>query len=142
MATLANVNEWAPIAVSVNPVSEASLFFCAFIVIWKRVRIEMASLLILLILVYLALQHEGHLQLLGIVGQLLVAWPLGEIFAVTGAEGNGAERGGLAGRCRRRPGYTDGRNAIDSAVQPSRQCDVTWFGAGSCAIGIAFTADI
>ena len=48
----------------------------------------------------------------------------------------------LASRCRRRPGYTDGRNLIDPAVQPSRQFDDTWFCAGSCAIGIVFAADI
>ncbi len=94
MTTLSNINEWAPIAVSANPAFEAGLFFSAFILIWKRVRIEMAPLLVLLLLVYLALQHERHLQLLGVVGPLLVACPLGEMFAVTGAERNGSGRGG------------------------------------------------
>ena len=85
MTTLSNIDEWMPIAVSASPIFEAGLFFSAFILIWKRVRVEVAPLLILLLLVYLALQHERHLQLLGIVGPLLVAQPLGETFGAPAA---------------------------------------------------------
>jgi hypothetical protein len=88
MKTLSGIGEWAPMNVATDPAFEIALLAGIFVLLWKRVRLSLLPLLLLLLLVDLSLHHVRHLLLFGVVAPLLIAQPLAE--ALEGQKANAA----------------------------------------------------
>jgi hypothetical protein len=82
MTTLSGIGEWAAMNVASDPLFEVALLAGVFILIWKRVRVALLPLLLLLLLIDMSLHHVRHLLLFGIVAPLLIAEPLGEALGI------------------------------------------------------------
>jgi hypothetical protein len=81
MTTLAGVTEWGPLTPIDNRLFEAALLGGAAALIRARARTPALHLLLLLVLADLALEHQRHVLLFGIVAPLLIAQPLGDALA-------------------------------------------------------------
>ena len=78
MGTLSGIGEWAPMDVTRNLPFEAALLAGVFILVWKRVRVALLPLLLLLLVTDMSLHHVRHLMLFALVAPLVIAEPLGE----------------------------------------------------------------
>ncbi|HEX4198655.1 MAG TPA: hypothetical protein VHZ26_14550 [Caulobacteraceae bacterium] len=86
MRTLSGIGEWAAMNVAADPAFETALLAGLFVLLWKRVRLPLLSLLLLLLLVDLSLRHVRHVLLFGVVAPLLIAQPLAEALGGAKAE--------------------------------------------------------
>ncbi|WP_293367851.1 hypothetical protein, partial [Phenylobacterium sp.] len=85
MKSLAHIGEWAPASfASVGPL-EAALLAGLFVALTRPLRLPALRAALLLLLLYLALQHVRYEQMLGVVGVLILAGPMAQAF------GQGAE---------------------------------------------------
>ncbi len=80
MESLPLITEWQPTQLSRQPGFMLLLLGMLFLAFRKTIRIPVVRLILLVALLFLAFQHVRHQALLGIVGVLLVAKPLGETF--------------------------------------------------------------
>jgi hypothetical protein len=77
MKTLPAITEWqGPDFLKLQPL-EIALFGGAFAIFWRGARLSAVRALLLLYLVHLTLQHVRQEVLLGVIGPLLIAEPLG-----------------------------------------------------------------
>jgi hypothetical protein len=86
MKSLAWIGEWAPADFSRIQPLEVTLLGCVALGFSGKVRLPPIRLLMLLGLIAGALSHERNGQLLGIVGALILAEPIGTALAAVGAE--------------------------------------------------------
>ncbi|HEY5409428.1 MAG TPA: hypothetical protein VIJ94_01760 [Caulobacteraceae bacterium] len=85
MRTLQDINEWRSADFGRLGPLELTLLTALFVLVHRRVRIPLIRLLMLIGLVHLALHETRHQMVLAVVGVLLLAAPLGEALAGTGA---------------------------------------------------------
>lgn len=82
MKQLGSIFEWrVPDFQSVQPV-ELALMTMLYVCLSQGVRVPAARLLVLMGLVHLALQHNRHQMLAGVLGALVLAEPLGRAFGL------------------------------------------------------------
>lgn len=79
LKSLAVVTEWRATDFSTLQPLELALMAALFVFLSRGVRFPVVRLATLLVLLHMALQHGRHQMLLGIVGALLIAAPLGEV---------------------------------------------------------------
>jgi hypothetical protein len=83
MSSLAQVGEWAPSDfASLGPL-EIALLAGLFVAFSRPLHVPPVRALLLILLTHLALQHVRYDQMLGIVGALILAEPLGRAFGQT-----------------------------------------------------------
>jgi hypothetical protein len=78
MTSLPDIVEWRPTDFSKAKGFEAGLLAVLFIAFSRGVRMPIMRLLVLLLLLHMALTHTRHVVVLGIIGPLLMAEPLGK----------------------------------------------------------------
>lgn len=78
LKTLSGVGEWSPMIPAAQAPFELTLLAGVFALVRTRARVPLLSLLLLLLLTYLAFKQVRHVLLFGITAPLLVAEPLGE----------------------------------------------------------------
>ncbi len=78
MSSLPDIVEWRPIDFSKAVAFETALLAAVFVAFGRGVRVPLVRLIVLLGLLHMALQHTRHLVVLGVVGPLLLAEPLGK----------------------------------------------------------------
>jgi hypothetical protein len=78
MSMLFNVGEWAPTNFGTPQPMEMAAAALLYVLLTRGIRLPVIRVLLLFGLTYLAMQHARHQMLLGIVGPLLIAQPLGE----------------------------------------------------------------
>lgn len=83
MTSLPDIVEWRPLDFSKALAFEAALLATLFVAFYRGMRVPVVRLLVLLLLLHMALQHTRHLVVLGVVGPLLLAQPLGEALEPT-----------------------------------------------------------
>ena len=81
MTSLPDIVEWRPTDFSRARAFEAGLVALLFIAFTRGVRMPVVRLLVLLGLFHMALMHTRHVVVLGVVGPLLLAEPLGRALA-------------------------------------------------------------
>jgi hypothetical protein len=80
MKSLAHIGEWAPASfASVGPL-EVALLAGLFMALTRPLRLPVIRAILLLLLLYLALQHVRYEQMLGVVGALILARPMAQAF--------------------------------------------------------------
>jgi hypothetical protein len=80
MATLGLITEWQTTDFRQQPWYALPFLVTLFVLLWRGVRVPPLRLLLLCLLVYMAMAHIRHQQVLAIVGSLLLAAPLGLAF--------------------------------------------------------------
>jgi hypothetical protein len=90
MTSLAGIGEWRPAAFDRFQPLELTILGALALGFSGKATLPPVRLVILLGLIHAALSHERHQQLLGIVGALVVAEPLGRGLALHGATAAGA----------------------------------------------------
>ena len=78
LKTLAGIGEWSPMVPSAQAPFELALLAGVFVLVRTRARVPLLSLLLLLVLTWLAFKQVRHVLLFGIAAPLLIAQPLGE----------------------------------------------------------------
>jgi len=78
LKTLAGIGEWSPMVPAAQAPFELTLLAGVFVLVRTRARVSLLSLVLLLLLTFLAFKQVRHVLLFGIVAPLLVAEPLGE----------------------------------------------------------------
>jgi hypothetical protein len=92
MKSLAHIGEWAPVNfASVGPL-EVALLAGLFVALTRPLRLPVIRALLLLLLLYLALQHTRYEQMLGVIGALILAWPMAQAFGQGDGAGAAGER--------------------------------------------------
>lgn len=81
MTSLPDIVEWRPTDFSKNKAFEAGLLAALFVGLSRGVHVPIVRLAVLLLLLHMALQHTRHVVVLGVVGPLLLAEPLGKALA-------------------------------------------------------------
>lgn len=84
MQSLSYITEWQPVDFSDGPNLAAVLLALVALLATGRVRVDLFRSVVLVSVVYLALAHVRHCVLIGIVGPLFLAKPVGEAFARVG----------------------------------------------------------
>ncbi|HEX6858755.1 MAG TPA: hypothetical protein VF138_00945 [Caulobacteraceae bacterium] len=77
MKSLPNIVEWRPPDLSKLSPLKTAIFATLFIALSRGVRMPVLRLIVLLGLFYMATQHIRHVVVLGVIGPLLLAQPLG-----------------------------------------------------------------
>jgi hypothetical protein len=85
MKSLAHIGEWAPASFATVGPLEIALLAGLFVAITRPLRLPVIRALLLLLLLYLALQHTRYEQMLGVIGALILARSMAQAF------GQGAE---------------------------------------------------
>lgn len=81
MTSLPNIVEWRPINFGKPGPFELALMATLFVAFSRGVKMPLVRLSVLLGLFHMALQHVRHVVVLGVVGPMLLARPLGEALA-------------------------------------------------------------
>ena len=84
LSSLSMVGEWQPVNFAVPNAMEAALLALIGVSLRTPIRMPLLRLALLAALIHLALSHGRHQLLLGIVGPMLLARPLGEALAPAG----------------------------------------------------------
>jgi hypothetical protein len=71
-----SIGEWKPVSFKTPSAFEVVLFFALFVLLYRGVRVGAARLGLLLLLLYMTLQHIRQEAILVIVGPMLLAGPL------------------------------------------------------------------
>lgn len=83
METLALVAEWQPTSFARHPAFEAVLVALLAVALLRPLRLPGLRLVLLLVLLHMALQHQRHQAMFVLIGALLLARPLGAALAST-----------------------------------------------------------
>ncbi|HEX3367117.1 hypothetical protein [Phenylobacterium sp.] len=97
MKSLAHIGEWAPASFATVGPLEVALLATLFVAITRPLRLPVIRALLLLLLLYLALQHTRYEQMLGVIGALILAAPMARAF------GQGADAAASGERPARTP---------------------------------------
>ncbi|CAN7468713.1 hypothetical protein LJR225_003195 [Phenylobacterium sp. LjRoot225] len=81
MTSLAGVGEWRPMDFSRIGPLEIALVASLYVMLQRGVRVPALRLVLLLVLLHMALQHNRHQILLAMIGAMLLAEPLGQALA-------------------------------------------------------------
>ena len=76
MSTLNAISEWQPADFSKPSAFEFTLLLTLFVSLWRGVRVPPVRLMLLLFLLYMALQHGRHMMVLAMTAPLILAEPL------------------------------------------------------------------
>jgi hypothetical protein len=76
MSTLNAISEWQPADFSKPSAFEFTLLLTLFVSLWRGVRVRPVRLVLLLVLLYMALQHGRHMMVLAVTAPLILAEPL------------------------------------------------------------------
>jgi hypothetical protein len=76
MGTLNAISEWQPADFSKPSAFEFTLLLTLFVSLWRGVRVPPVRLVLLLFLLYMALQHGRHMMVLAVTAPLILAEPL------------------------------------------------------------------
>jgi hypothetical protein len=76
MSTLNAISEWQPADFSKPSAFEYTLLLTLFVSLWRGVRVPPVRLILLLFLLYMALQHGRHMMVLAVTAPLILAEPL------------------------------------------------------------------
>ena len=76
MSTLNAISEWQPADFSKPSAFEFTLLLTLFVSLWRGVRVPPVRLMLLLLLLYMALQHGRHMMVLAVTAPLILAEPL------------------------------------------------------------------
>jgi hypothetical protein len=90
MKSLAHIGEWAPASFATPGPLEMALLAGVFVAITRPLRLPVVRALLLLLLLYLALQHTRYEQMLGVIGALILAGPMAKAYG----QGDGAAPSG------------------------------------------------
>lgn len=85
LAAIPSVNEWRPTVLANEPGFMLVLLAGLFALLYRGVRVPPLRLLLLMLTLYLAFSAVRHQALLGIIGSLVLAAPLGASLAVASA---------------------------------------------------------
>ena len=80
MSVLGLISEWQPTQFPKHATFGLPLLLTLFVLLWRGVKVPPVRLLLLFLMLYLAMAHVRHQQLLAIVGCLILAEPLGRAF--------------------------------------------------------------
>ena len=94
---LPNITEWAPENFAHPSLLQVSLFVTLFVGLSRGLRVPPVRLTLLLLLVYMALEHRRHILVLAAVAPLLLAEPLATALGQTPAGRSPLARRALAG---------------------------------------------
>jgi hypothetical protein len=94
---LPNIVEWAPENFARPSGFQLTLFVTLFVGLSRGMRVPPVRLILLLLLVYMALEHKRHQLVLACVAPLLLAEPLAAALGQTPTERSPIRRGALAG---------------------------------------------
>ena len=94
---LPNITEWAPENFAHPSPFQLTLFATLFVGLSRGMRVRPVRLILLLLLVYMALEHKRHLLVLACVAPLLLAEPLAVALGQAPKGGSILHRGALAG---------------------------------------------
>jgi len=86
MSSLAKIGEWQPTNFSGLSPFELALEATLFVTLSRGVKIPQIRLVLLLVLLHMALQHNRHVILAALVGAMVLAEPLGAAFQPTKPE--------------------------------------------------------
>jgi hypothetical protein len=88
MKTLSSIGEWSPMAPAAQPAFEIALLAGVFALVRTRARVSALSLLLLLMLTWMAFHQVRHVLLFGVIAPLLIAQPLGRALKLNRHPGN------------------------------------------------------
>jgi hypothetical protein len=92
MSTLNAISEWRPADFSKPSAFEFTLLLTLFVSLWRGVRVPPLRLVLLLLLLYMALQHGRHMMVLGVTAPLILAEPLAAALGRQPQPGAGSRR--------------------------------------------------